>query len=71
MRQFAIWTEHVKAGSENSFDTMISSEIQEIKSGIWLISCGSEITHWRLHSIYDSFEEAYTAHKNLLYQEEQ
>jgi hypothetical protein len=61
---FAIWTEHTKPNS--GFDCMISSEVGEIKAGSWLISCDEAPTHWYLHSIFDSFEEAYSAQQNLL-----
>ncbi len=69
--QFAIWTEHVTAPNRmpepnSSLEGMISSEICEVKAGMWLLSSGNGATHWRLHSIHSSFEEAYAAHQNLL-----
>lgn len=61
---FAIWTEHIEP--EFTVTTMVSSEIQQIKAGMMLISCGDEPTHWYLHSTYDTFEEAYSVHSKLL-----
>ena len=59
---FAIWTEH----SEQNFkpDTIISSEVREIKVGMTLTPCGDEPTYWKLHSVYDTLEDANAAHQN-------
>ena len=69
--QFAIWTEHTTAPNRMpepnaSLEGMVSSEIGEVKAGTWLLSSGNGPTHWRLHSLYSSFEDAYAAHQNLL-----
>lgn len=59
---FAIWTEH----SEQNFktDTIISSEVREIKAGMTLTPCADEPTYWKLHSIYDTLEAANAAHQD-------
>lgn len=61
---FAIWTEHIEP--EFTVTTMVSSEIQQIKAGMKLISYSGGISHWYLHSTYDTFEEAYSVHSKLL-----
>lgn len=68
---FALWTEHVIAPNRMpepnaSLEGVVSSEIGEVKAGAWLLSSGDGPTHWRLYSLYASFEEAYAAHQSLL-----
>jgi hypothetical protein len=59
---FAIWTEHLDQNFKR--DTLISSEVNELKAGMILVPCGDEPTYWKLHSVYDTLEEAKEAHQN-------
>ena len=59
---FAIWTEHLESNFKPN--TMISSEVMELKVGMTLVSCGDEPTYWKLHSVYDTLEDANAAHQD-------
>jgi hypothetical protein len=57
---FAIFTEHDCGEGPATFDrdTMVSASLLELVPGMMLISCGDGPTHWRLHSVHTSLEEA-------------
>lgn len=59
---FAIWTEHLEQNFKP--DTIISSEVKELKVGMTLTSCADEPTYWKLHSVYDTLEAANAAHQH-------
>ena len=57
----AIFTEHLFEDGESSnfsSENMISSQLCEIKPGMILVGCDEKPTHWRLHAIFTSIEEA-------------
>ena len=59
---FAIWTEHLESNFKP--ETIISSEVKELKVGMTLTSCADEPTYWKLHSVYDTLEAANAAHQH-------
>ena len=61
----AIFTEHLfEEGQSSNFsrDNMISSQLCLLEQGMILVGCDEKPTHWRLHAIFSSIEEAEATH---------
>jgi len=58
---WVIFTEHLfeeGQSSDFSINNMISCQLCELKSGMILVGCDENPTHWKLHSLFSTYKEA-------------